>query len=99
MIMTKTKTHKKTNTKTKTHTHRKGKYKVLPRPNVYYIFQKQGVQGFKILYWLSSYDDKDKDKDTNMVDTDMVDTDMVDTNMVDTVGIFQGCIFFRGEYF
>ena len=26
-----------------------------------YIFQKQGVQGFKILYWLSSCDDKDKD--------------------------------------
>ena len=26
------------------------KYKVLPRPNVCYIFQRQGVQGFKILY-------------------------------------------------
>ena len=41
----------------------KDKYKVLPRPNVCYFFQKQGVQGFKILYWLSSCDDKDKDKD------------------------------------
>ena len=41
----------------------KDKYKVLRRPNVYYIFQKQGVKGFKILYWLSSCDDKDKDKD------------------------------------
>ena len=34
-----------------------------------------------------------------MVDMDMMDMDMVDTNMVDTVDIFQGCIFFRGEYF
>ena len=30
----------------------KDKYKVLPRLNVCYIFQKQGVQGTKILYWL-----------------------------------------------
>ena len=75
MIMTKTKTYKKTNSKTKTHTHTdKDKYKVVPRLNVCYIFQKQGVQGFKILYWLSSFDDKDKD----MVDIDMVDMDMVD---------------------
>ena len=49
---------------------------MLPRPNGCYIFQKQGVQGFKILYWLSSFNDKDKDKD--MVDMDMVDMDMVD---------------------
>ena len=41
----------------------KDKCKVLPRPNVCYFFQKQGVQGFKILYWVSSCDDKDKDKD------------------------------------
>ena len=40
----------------------KGKYKVLPRPNICYIFHKQGVQGFTILYWLSSCDDTDKDK-------------------------------------
>ena len=40
----------------------KDKYKVLPRPNICYIFHKQGVQGFKILYWLSSCDDTDKDK-------------------------------------
>ena len=39
------------------------------------IFQKQGVQGFKILYWLSSFDDKDKDMD--MVDMDMMDMDKV----------------------
>ena len=39
----------------------KDKCKVLPRPNVCYFFQKQGVQGFKILYWLSSCDDKDND--------------------------------------
>ena len=31
---------------------------------MYAIFSKaDGVQGFKILYWLSSCDDKDKDKD------------------------------------
>ena len=35
---------------------------MLPRLNVCYIYQKQGVQGFKILYWLSSCDDKNKDK-------------------------------------
>ena len=29
-----------------------------------YVCQKQGVRGFRILYWLSSCDDKDKDKDT-----------------------------------
>ena len=77
--MTEAKTYKKTNTKTKTHTH-KDKYKMPPRPNVCYIFQKQGVQGFKILYWLSSFDDKDK----YMVDMDMVDMDMdmVDMDMV-----------------
>ena len=40
----------------------KDKYKVFPRPNICYFFQKQGVQGFKILYWLSSCDDKNKDK-------------------------------------
>ena len=52
-------------TKRQRHTYTdKDKYKVLPRPNVCYIYQKQGVQGFKILYWLSSCDDKDKDKDT-----------------------------------
>ena len=33
----------------------KYKYKVLPRPNVCYIYQKQGVQGYKILYWLSMF--------------------------------------------
>ena len=38
------------------HTHTdKDKYKVC------YIFQKQGVQGFKIIYWLFPCDDKDKD--------------------------------------
>ena len=40
----------------------KYKYKVVPRLNVCYICQKQGVQGFKILSWLSSCDDTDKDK-------------------------------------
>ena len=35
------------------------KCKVLPRPNVCYIYQKQGVQGFIILYWLSFCDEKD----------------------------------------
>ena len=40
----------------------KDKDKVLPRPNICFIFHKQGVQGFTILYWLSSCDDTDKDK-------------------------------------
>ena len=40
----------------------KDRYKVLQRPNICYIFRKQGVQGFKILYWLSSCDDTEKDK-------------------------------------
>ena len=48
----------KTNTKTKTKTNTT----CFPGPNVCYIYQKQGVQGFEILYWLSSCDDKDKDK-------------------------------------
>ena len=33
-------------------------------PMYAFFFQKQGVQRFKILYWLSSCDDKDKDRDT-----------------------------------
>ena len=37
--------------------------KVLKRPNMCYIFHKQGVQEFKILNWLSSCEDKDKDKE------------------------------------
>ena len=41
----------------------KNKYKVLQRPTVCYSYPKQGVQGFKISYWLYSYEDKDKDKD------------------------------------
>ena len=44
-------------------------------------------------YWLSSCDNKDKDKemvDMYMMDMDMVDNNMVDTDMVDTgVYIFQ----------
>ena len=60
MTMTKTKTYKKTETKTKTQTD-KDKYKVLTRPKICYFFSKAGVQGFKILYWLSSCDDKDKE--------------------------------------
>ena len=56
--MTETKTYKKNQRQRHTDTD-KDKYKVLPRPNVCYIYQKQGVQGFKILYCLSSCDDKE----------------------------------------
>ena len=66
---------------------------MVPRLNVCYIFQKQGVQGFRILYWLSSFDDKDKDKD--MVDMDMVDMDMVDMDMVDMDMVFRSI--FKGS--
>ena len=74
MIMTETKTYKKSNTKTKTHTQRQRQIQNASKTQCMLYFQKQGVQGFKILYWLSSFDDKDKD----MVDIDMVDMDMVD---------------------
>ena len=50
MIMTETKTYKKTKIKTKTQRHKdtdKDRNKVLPRPNVCYIYQKQGVQEFE----------------------------------------------------
>jgi len=67
------------------------KYKVLPRPNVCYIYQKQGVEGFKILYWLSSCDDKDKDKDKILC--------TIGAEYFSGVNIFQEWIFFRSEYF
>ena len=35
---------------------------MLERPNICYIFKKLGVQGFKILFWLPSFDDTVKDK-------------------------------------
>ena len=60
MTMTETKTYKKnTNTKTR---HRQSASKT--QCMLYY--SKAGVQGFEILYWLSSCDDKDKDKETNL---------------------------------
>ena len=49
----------------------KDKDKVLPRPNICYSYQNHGVQGFKISYWLSSCDDKDKDK-VNIYNVDMI---------------------------
>ena len=49
MTMTETKTYKKTNTKTKAQTQTQKKYKVLPRPNVCYIFEKQGYQKLHFL--------------------------------------------------
>ena len=59
MTMIMTNTYKKT----KTHIHRQRQKQSASRPNVCYIYQKQGVPVFKILYWLSPCDDKDKDKD------------------------------------
>ena len=44
-----------------THTQTKTNTKCFQDP-IYAIYQKQVVQGFRILYWLSSCDDKDKDK-------------------------------------
>ena len=81
-------------TKRQRHTYTdKDKYKVLPRPNVCYIYQKQRVQalnqGFKILYWLSSCDDKDKDKILCIIGAEYFSG----------VNIFQEWIFFRSEYF
>ena len=69
----------------------KYKYKVVPRPNVCYICQKQGLQGFKILYWLSSCDDTDKDKNPILC--------IIRGEYFSGVNIFQGWIFFGGEYF
>ena len=56
MAMTATKTYKKTKT------HRQRQIQSDSKTQCMLFFQKQGVQGFKILYWLSSCDDKDKDK-------------------------------------
>ena len=50
---------KDTQTQTKTNT------KCFQDPiSICYIFRKQGVQGFTILYWLSSCDNTDKDKNS-----------------------------------
>ena len=37
----------------------KDKYKVLPRPNVCYIFEKQGVKGYQIGYFLQKLQTKE----------------------------------------
>ena len=80
----------------------KDKYKVLPRPNVCYIYQKQGVQGFKILYWLSSCDDKDKDKILCIIGAEYFSGVNIFQEWIffsfPGVNIFQGWLFFRGEY-
>ena len=47
---------------TKTKTNRQRQIQSSSKTQCMLFFQKQGVQGFKILYWLSSCDDKDKDK-------------------------------------
>ena len=53
--------YKDTQTQTKTNT-------TCFQDPMYAIFiKKKEVQGFKILYWLSSCDDKDKDKDKDKV--------------------------------
>ena len=92
----------------------KDKYKVLPRPNVCYIYQKQGVQGFKILYWLSSCDDKDKDKILCIIGAEYFSGVNIFQEWISVrseylpvfqewiffrVTIFQEWIFIRGEYF
>ena len=50
-----------------------------------YIYQKQGVPGFKILYWTSSCDDKDKNEDLLL--------------FIIRADYFSGAKIFRGEYF
>ena len=54
MTMTKTETYKKTKT------HRQRQTQNASKTQCMLFFQRQGFQGFKILYWLSSCDDKDK---------------------------------------
>ena len=80
MTMTETKTYKKTNTKTKTHIQRQIQSSSKTRWQCMLFF----FQGFKILYWLSSCDDKNKDKD-KVKDKDK-DKDTF-------------LLIFRGEYF
>ena len=67
----------------------KDKYKVLPRPYICYIFHKQGFQGFKILYMLSSCDDTDKDTILCIIRGEYFFG----------VNISQRWIYSRGEYF
>ena len=45
----------------------KEKIKVLQRLNVCYIFERHGVQGFQILYWLSFGNDNGTHKDKEKV--------------------------------
>ena len=66
----------------------KDRYKVLPRPDVCYIYQKQGVQEFKMWYWLSSCDDKDKDPNLGFSRAEYFSG----------VNIFLEILFFSGEY-
>ena len=63
MVLTETKTYKKTSTKTntKTKTHRQRQIKSDSKTQCMPYLSTSGVQGFKILYWLSSCDGKDKD--------------------------------------
>ena len=78
----------------------KDKYKVLPRHNVSYIFQKQGVQGFRILYWLSSYDEKDKETILCIIRAEYFSgVNIYRSEYFSGVNIFQGWMFFRGDYF
>ena len=97
-IMTETKTYKKINTKTKTHRHRERQIQGASKTHCMlyicyiYIYQKLGVQGFKMWYWLYSCDDKDKDKE-------MLEMGEYFSGMnIFSCEYFQGC-FFRGEYF
>ena len=72
------------------------------------FFQKQGFQGFKILYWLSSCDDKDKDKDKDKVKEKYKVLPRPNVcyffskagdKYLSWVNIFQGLRFFMVEYF
>ena len=70
---------------------------VLPRPNVCYIYQKQGLQGFKILYWLSSCEDKDKDMISCIIRAEYFSGVKIFQRVTSfQEGIFSRVIFFKG---
>ena len=78
----------------------KDKHEVLPRPNVCYIYQKQGVQGFEILYWLSACDDKDKDTLLCIIRAEYFSGVNIFQEWIFLgVNIFLGWIFFTSGYF
>ena len=80
----------------------KDKFKVLQRLNVCYIFERHGVQGFQILYWLSFGNDNGTHKDKEKVFEKPKVCYIFQKRgfqYFSGMTIFQGWIFFRDEYF